>query len=106
MLDQLLNEGENNKPKQFEQIGNLETMETVEIPNSNISKPIEEKQEQNSIDHNKKAILYLINGLGIASKDSFNINYQDVMPNMSMLMTNYLYTTLQNINYNYNNHNN
>lgn len=51
----------------------------------------------------KKAILFLINGLGIASKDSFNINYSEVMPNMTMLMNNYLYTTLQNINYNYKN---
>lgn len=52
---------------------------------------------------NTKSILFLINGLGIASKDSFSIDYAEVMPNMSMLMGNYLYTTLENVNYNYKN---
>lgn len=52
---------------------------------------------------NTKSILFLINGLGIASKDSFSIDYAEIMPNMSMLMRNYLYTTLENINYNYKN---
>ena len=51
----------------------------------------------------EKAILFLINGLGVASKDSFSINYGELMPNLSMLMNNYFYTTLENINYNYNN---
>lgn len=51
----------------------------------------------------EKSILFLINGLGVASKDSFSINFQELMPNLTMLMGNYLYTTLENINYNYNN---
>ena len=46
---------------------------------------------------------FIINGLGVASKDSFSINYGELMPNLSMLMNNYFYTTLENINYNYNN---
>ena len=36
-------------------------------------------------------ILYLINGLGVASKDSFDIKFNDIMPNLSMLMRNYIY---------------
>lgn len=60
--------------------------------------------ENNSVINGKnKAILFLINGLGIASKDSFSIDYADIMPNMSMLMGNYLYTTLENVSYNYRN---
>lgn len=51
----------------------------------------------------KKTILYLINGLGIATKDSFDIKFNEMMPNLSMLMGNYMYQTLENINYNYNN---
>ena len=50
-----------------------------------------------------KSILFLINGLGIASKDSFQINYEEIMPNLTMLMNNYLSTSLENINYNYKN---
>lgn len=60
--------------------------------------------ENNSVINVKnKAILFLINGLGIASKDSYSIDYSDIMPNMSMLMSNYLYTTLENVSYNYRN---
>ena len=50
-----------------------------------------------------KTILFLINGLGVASKDSFDIKFDDTMPNLSMLMGNYLYSNLENINYNYKN---
>ncbi len=50
-----------------------------------------------------KTILFLINGLGIASKDSFDIKFGEVMPNLSMLMGNYIYTNLENLNYNYKN---
>ncbi len=50
-----------------------------------------------------KTILYLINGLGVASKDSFDIKFNEMMPNLSMLMGNYMYTNLENKNYNYNN---
>lgn len=50
-----------------------------------------------------KTILFLINGLGVASKDSFDIKFSEVMPNLSMLMSNYLYANLENVNYNYKN---
>lgn len=50
-----------------------------------------------------KTILFLINGLGVASKDSFDIKFNDIMPNLSMLMGNYLYSNLENKNYNYKN---
>lgn len=50
-----------------------------------------------------KTILYLINGLGIATKDSFDVKFDEMMPNLSMLMKNYMYQTLENKNYNYNN---
>lgn len=50
-----------------------------------------------------KTILFLINGLGVASKDSFDIKFNELMPNLSMLMKNYLYSNLENINYNYKN---
>ena len=50
-----------------------------------------------------KTILYLINGLGVASKDSFDIKFNELMPNLSMLMKNYNYANLENKNYNYNN---
>lgn len=62
---------------------------------------IDTQLSMNTNNQKNKAILFLINGLGIASKDSFSIDYSDIMPNMSMLMNNYLYTTLENINYNY-----
>ncbi len=50
-----------------------------------------------------KTVLFLINGLGVASKDSFDIKFNELMPNLSMLMGNYLYSNLENINYNYKN---
>lgn len=50
-----------------------------------------------------KTVLFLINGLGVASKDSFDIRFNDLMPNLSMLMRNYLYSNLENKNYNYKN---
>lgn len=50
-----------------------------------------------------KTVLYLINGLGVASKDSFDIKFNELMPNLSMLMKNYMYTNLENKNYNYKN---
>lgn len=50
-----------------------------------------------------KTVLFLINGFGVASKDSFDINFNNTMPNLSMIMGNYLYSTLENINYNYKN---
>ena len=50
-----------------------------------------------------KTILYLINGLGVASKDSFDIKFNDMMPNLSMLMGNYIYSNIQNVNYSYKN---
>lgn len=53
--------------------------------------------------NNSKTILYLINGLGVASKDSFDIKFNDIMPNLSMLMRNYIYAPLENKNYNYKN---
>ncbi len=53
--------------------------------------------------NNTKSILFLINGLGIASKDSFDIKFNDIMPNLSMLMGNYIFTRLENKNYNYRN---
>ena len=113
MLDELLNK-ENKEEK-------LEKIEVIENPISEGERQFEEiptdeeinklnnqeeariEEKKSSIDPSKKCILFLINGLGSASKDSFNINYQDIMPNMSMLMSNYLYTSLQNVNYNYKN---
>ena len=49
----------------------------------------------------KKTILYLINGFGVASKDSYDLRINDTMPNMSMLMGNYIYSTISNDSYNY-----
>lgn len=97
MVDDLLNM--NNKEENqseilktpIEQVSNVEQINTKKEVADTTSKIKE------------KSILFLINGLGVASKESFNINYQDIMPNMTMLMNNYLYTTLQNINYNYKN---
>ena len=110
MLEQLLNENEQDKNSNLEKIVTTEEIQQLETQQIEIPVEVVETQEEiieeknvSSIDPNKKAILYLINGLGIAAKDSFNINFQEVMPNMSMLMNNYLYTTLQNINYNYKN---
>ena len=51
----------------------------------------------------KKTILYLINGLGVASKDSFDIKFNELMPNLSMLMGNYIYSNIENKSYNYKN---
>lgn len=76
---------------------------TGPIVNSNPSQNTMQSVPANVYVKNTKSILFLINGLGIASKDSFSIDYAEVMPNMSMLMGNYLYTTLENINYNYKN---
>lgn len=53
--------------------------------------------------NNSKTILYLLNGLGVASKDSFDIKFNEIMPNLSMLMRNYIYTNIENKNYNYKN---
>lgn len=50
-----------------------------------------------------KTVLFLINGLGVASRDSFDIKFNDLMPNLSMLMANYINSNLENINYNYKN---
>ncbi len=50
-----------------------------------------------------KTILFLINGLGVASKDSFDIKFNNLMPNLSMLMGNYISSNIENINYNYKN---
>lgn len=55
------------------------------------------------MNENKKSILFLINGLGVASKDSFDIKFNDMMPNLSMLMRNYTFAKLENKNYNYKN---
>ena len=106
MLEEMLNNNEQQKNQTIEKIPTPEEIQQIEI--NQINEPVvnevqEEVKVESNIDPNKKAILYLINGLGIASKDSFNINFQEIMPNMSMLMSNYLYTTLQNINYNYKN---
>ena len=113
MLDELLNK-ENKEEK-------LEKIEVIENPISEEEHQFEEiptdeeinefsnqeevkiEEKKSSIDPSKKCVLFLLNGLGIASKDSFSINYQEIMPNMSMLMNNYLYTSLRNINYNYKN---
>ena len=116
MLDQLLNE--NNDDKKIEDIPDIKEDNNQVLDNLVENKQIiedipsteeitelnqEEKQEQvqEEISNKNKGILYLINGLGVANKGSFDINFQDVMPNLSMLMSNYLYTNLQNINYNY-----
>ncbi len=53
--------------------------------------------------NNTKSILFLINGLGVASKDSFDIKFNDMMPNLSMLMKNYIFAHLENKSYNYRN---
>lgn len=107
MLDQLLNDENNEKKENIEKIATPEEMKQLEQQQISVEQeikiPNEEPKIESKIDPSKKAILYLINGLGIASKDSFNINFAEIMPNMSMLMNNYLYTTLQNINYNYKN---
>lgn len=55
------------------------------------------------MNNNTKSILFLINGLGVASKDSFDIKFNDMMPNLSMLMGNYIFAKLENKNYNYKN---
>lgn len=52
---------------------------------------------------NNKSILFLINGLGVATKDSFDIKFNDIMPNLSMLMRNYIFSNLENKSYNYRN---
>ena len=43
------------------------------------------------MNNSTKSILFLINGLGVASKDSFDIKFNDMMPNLSMLMGNYIF---------------
>ena len=111
MLDQLLNE--NNDNKKIEDIPEINTETNGEV-NQNIEdipsmeeieklNEVVDKQEavDSSNNNSNKGILYLINGLGIANKGSFDINYGEVMPNLSMLMSNYLYTSLENVNYNY-----
>ena len=113
MLDELLNkENKEEKLEKIEVVENpvgedihkFEEIPTdAEINELNNKEEVKTEEKKSSIDPSKKCVLFLINGLGIASKDSFNINYQDIMPNMSMLMSNYLYTSLQNINYNYKN---
>ena len=113
MIDELLNK--ENKEENLERIEVIETP-TIEDAHQFEEIPTDEEinefsnqeevkleEKKSSIDPSKKCILFLINGLGIASKDSFSINYQEIMPNMSMLMNNYLYTSLRNINYNYKN---
>ncbi len=97
-MDNLINE----QQQAVQENNSINSTSPNSINNETISpQSVENKQVNVDAVSSKKAVLFLLNGLGIASKDSFNINYQDVMPNMSMLMNNYLYTTLQNLNYNY-----
>ncbi len=117
MLDQLLN-GNNNEDKKIEDIPSIDSINQIkqeqpvptitekiptqeELLESNNEVVNEEKIVNTKEENTNKGILYLINGLGIANRGSFDIDYSDVMPNLSMLMSNYLYTTLQNVNYNY-----
>lgn len=115
MLDQLINESNNrNKIEDLPEVNN--NQQTIDNLTNQIKEDIPTKEEIDKISNEtkveeenasseelniNKGILYLINGLGIANKGSFDIDYSDVMPNLSMLMANYLFTTLQNTNYNY-----
>lgn len=113
MLDQLLDG--NNEENKIDNIPNQQEIQQAvnDVPQINEAIPSMEElkntntevvEEQNTPDSNNnpnKGVLYLLNGLGIANKGSFNIDYADIMPNFTMLMSNYLYTSLENINFNY-----
>ena len=116
MLDQLL-DGNNDSDKKIENILSMDSINdiknTQDIPQINETIPSMDEIKQSDIPKEEtqsnegentnpnKGVLYLLNGLGIANKGSFDIDYADIMPNMTMLMSNYLYTSLENVNYNY-----